>query len=544
MSDTRWDIYLLGEPQPGIERSTLVRNLATLFKKDVPVIEKMLRKPRNLLKADVDLATAKKYKTAISKAGGRCELAEHGEQLFPTDALSPVVSRPSLSLAPIGETPAASAPAEQTLAVSPSDSLQVEGRHSDSDYFCFKCGALLHSGINHCPKCFARQPQVASKNKILAGFLAFFFGSFGVHRFYLGQWWGIFYLIFALTLIPGFIALLEALAFWFSSNERWQRKYGQVPATDAGMMAGVIVGGLFVMFMLSGIIAAIALPAYQDYTMRAKVNAAMPLINETRAKVEKVIAEKNFFPSENIMAGLPETLNSQYVESIRLGKGAQLIVSFKLSGFAKNFQTLVWTPRQSGKQLVWDCKQGSMPDKYRPSECRGGTGANASLDHPQSGATATNTRLYSDDKTISLVIPGNWKGNRQLNENALLGIANVADVSFAIVLSESKQSFNNLAGAADYLASVKDNLRSADAGLRELQPVETLQINGRLAKQQVVTFSSGGTSIVYLLTVVETDSDFYIVYAWTLDERYQKNQVALRKISNSFTVYPQASTNP
>lgn len=67
MSDVRLDVYLLGETQPGVDRPTLVRNLAATFKKDVPVIEKMLRKPRSLLKASVDVVTAEKYKTAIYK---------------------------------------------------------------------------------------------------------------------------------------------------------------------------------------------------------------------------------------------------------------------------------------------------------------------------------------------------------------------------------------------------------------------------------------------------------------------------------------------
>lgn len=68
MSDVRLDVYLLGETQPGFDRPTLVRNLAATFKKDVPVIEKMLRQARSLLKANVDVATATKYQNAIKKA--------------------------------------------------------------------------------------------------------------------------------------------------------------------------------------------------------------------------------------------------------------------------------------------------------------------------------------------------------------------------------------------------------------------------------------------------------------------------------------------
>ncbi|HSX84462.1 MAG TPA: hypothetical protein VLE50_03605, partial [Cellvibrio sp.] len=119
MSDVRLDIYLLGEAQPGVERSTLVRNLAATFKKDVPVIEKMLRKPRTLLKANVDATTAAKYKAAINKAGGQCDWVTHGEQLFPSEALNPVTPRPTLTIAPVE--PAAVIDDEAPASVSDSD---------------------------------------------------------------------------------------------------------------------------------------------------------------------------------------------------------------------------------------------------------------------------------------------------------------------------------------------------------------------------------------------------------------------------------------
>ena len=104
MSEIRLDVYLLGEPQPGIDRSTLVRNLAATFKKEVPVIEKMLRQSRSLLKANIDSATAEKYQNAIKKAGGKSELVNHGEQLFPREALSPVAARAPLTVAPVEPT--------------------------------------------------------------------------------------------------------------------------------------------------------------------------------------------------------------------------------------------------------------------------------------------------------------------------------------------------------------------------------------------------------------------------------------------------------
>ena len=51
------------------------------------------------------------------------------------------------------------------------------------------------------------------KNKTVAGLLAFFLGGFGVHKFYLGNPNGIFYLLFCWTFIPAIIALIEAIKY-------------------------------------------------------------------------------------------------------------------------------------------------------------------------------------------------------------------------------------------------------------------------------------------------------------------------------------------
>ncbi|MDF3012484.1 MAG: hypothetical protein K0Q78_688, partial [Cellvibrio sp.] len=331
MSDVRLDIYLLGEAQPGVERSTLVRNLAATFKKDVPVIEKMLRKPRTLLKANVDAATAAKYKGAINKAGGQCDLVALGEQLFPSEALNPVTPRPTLTIAPVE--PAAVIGDEVPASVSDRDINYYSTPTTESEateHFCYQCGRAIAEGLAQCPYCHAPQILFHRKDKAAAGVLAFFLGGLGVHRFYLGQWWGIFYLLFWFTLIPSIISLVEAFVFWFTSNERWDQNYGRVPAASAGFKAFVAVVGFFAFIGIVGMTAAIALPAYMDYTTRAKVQGALPLVNETRQKITRVIQQKDFLPSENLLAGLPENISNEFVSSIHLSEGAQMIVTFRI----------------------------------------------------------------------------------------------------------------------------------------------------------------------------------------------------------------------
>lgn len=73
----------------------------------------------------------------------------------------------------------------------------------------------------------APAPVAQGKNKVVAGLLALFLGGLGIHRFYLGQWWGIFYLLFIWTFIPPLVAFVEAIVFLVSSDEAWARKYGR-----------------------------------------------------------------------------------------------------------------------------------------------------------------------------------------------------------------------------------------------------------------------------------------------------------------------------
>lgn len=540
MSDVRLDVYLLGEPQPGIDRSTLVRNLATIFKKEVPVIEKMLRKPRSLLKADIDAATAAKYKAAIQKAGGQCELVNHGEQLFPNEALNSVVARSALTVTPL-EPALSSATNEPAAVTTAPGSISYTSPYSppqanseSTEYFCYKCGHSIAPNLAQCPYCRAPQAQFKSKNKVTAGFLAFFLGGFGVHRFYLGQWWGIFYVVFWGTLIPGIVSLIEAFVFWFTSNERWNQKYGQVPAATPGLKAAIAVAVFFAFIFVVGVLAAVSLPAYMDYTARAKVQAALPLITETRQKVTDIIKQKDFFPTENILAELPEKISNEFVSSITLGEGATMIVTFNIPSLNDGGNTITWTPERKGKDVLWTCTTGTMPDKYRMPECRGGD-VDAVISEEDHAANApSNKRFYSDDKKISLSVPNAWQENRRLNPAAILGVSNAVDEVYVMVLREAKVNFNSNISLNDYTGFTYAGLATTVPGLRALEPTKDLKVNGLPAQQQYLAATMGGNNIVYVVTTVAAEGNFYAIYSSTAQARFEKNEAVLLQVSESF----------
>lgn len=64
------------------------------------------------------------------------------------------------------------------------------------------------------------------KSKIVAGILALFLGGLGVHKFYLGQGgMGVVYLLFCWTCIPAFVAFIEAIILFCSSDDAFETKY-------------------------------------------------------------------------------------------------------------------------------------------------------------------------------------------------------------------------------------------------------------------------------------------------------------------------------
>lgn len=72
-------------------------------------------------------------------------------------------------------------------------------------------------------------PQTATgtKNRYVAALLAIFLGSFGAHRFYLGQmWWGVAYLAFFWAYIPGIAGIVEGIMYLMMSDADFARKYG------------------------------------------------------------------------------------------------------------------------------------------------------------------------------------------------------------------------------------------------------------------------------------------------------------------------------
>jgi len=131
---------------------------------------------------------------------------------------------------------------------------------------------------------------------------------------------------------------------------------------------------LMIVVAIIGILAAIAIPAYQDYTVRTKVSEAYALASGSKTAVAETYNTTNAFPSTNAGAGLASavSINGRYVTSVTVS-GAGVITA-ALNAASGTTGNIVLVPAFQGGSFTWTCNNAAgttVPDKYRPAACRG-----------------------------------------------------------------------------------------------------------------------------------------------------------------------------
>lgn len=143
------------------------------------------------------------------------------------------------------------------------------------------------------------------------------------------------------------------------------------------MQKGFTLIELMIVVAIIGILAAVAIPAYQDYTVRAKVTEGLALAAAAKTGVSEFWASEGTLPSTNASVGLPAaaSINGNSVRQVSIGASGVITVTMAATGLPSTVggTTLALTPNTASGRIGWQCAPGAsggIEAKYLPSECR------------------------------------------------------------------------------------------------------------------------------------------------------------------------------
>jgi len=146
----------------------------------------------------------------------------------------------------------------------------------------------------------------------------------------------------------------------------------------AGLLAAVtprigVAGGggsMLVMVAIIGILAAVAFPAYQDYTLRAKVATVMPTVDQVIEAARPYVDEHKAYPQTPGEIGLTEAPDAGPVSAIDIVEGGFELTLSSDNQMLDGKTIIVGAYRAEDGTIGWGCAGGTLEAKYRPVRCR------------------------------------------------------------------------------------------------------------------------------------------------------------------------------
>jgi type IV pilus assembly protein PilA len=128
---------------------------------------------------------------------------------------------------------------------------------------------------------------------------------------------------------------------------------------------------LMIVVAIVGILAAIALPAYQDYVIRSKMSEGVAALAACKTSVSEFVSTKNSWPSDADQAGC-STLATHYVAGLTVGALGTITVTTQSTGSKTGDCIMILTPSGTLPEISsWTGSHTTACDaKYVPSNFR------------------------------------------------------------------------------------------------------------------------------------------------------------------------------
>ena len=130
---------------------------------------------------------------------------------------------------------------------------------------------------------------------------------------------------------------------------------------------------LMIVIAILGILLAIAIPAYSDYAIRAKISEGLMLSTMAKSNVAETRAQSGNWPNDNTSAGMPTNIQSTYVQSITVSGNGLITITFRNVDNAVDGRTVELEPTMEGMSVIsWFCRPAAgLETRFLPARCRG-----------------------------------------------------------------------------------------------------------------------------------------------------------------------------
>jgi len=137
---------------------------------------------------------------------------------------------------------------------------------------------------------------------------------------------------------------------------------------------------LMIVVAIIGILAAVAVPAYQQYLVRMQVAEGLSLTDGQKTAVKEYFQNTGFFPASNASAGVlsAASISGKFVSQVLVHGNGLITATFSDTGSFKasaaiSGLTLTLTPSAASEgSIIWTCS-GTVDQRYLPAICRTGS---------------------------------------------------------------------------------------------------------------------------------------------------------------------------